>query len=464
MNRPSTSPVPQWPTITATVRSDGSGEVHLSPSIAEPITADSVDDARMLVLERVAAYALEKHGRAVRLKVRDPAGEWLLAVDPDGTVSELEADTSIAPEHPGAASADDPPPQITNDAPTPAPPVIRVVEADQSSPPALPLAAVREGAQPVDPAAAAWSRSVDRKALHSRPPGPSRTADQHRQRPSQRSRRTGGGGARPALRSPLSGDRHQPAGRGLTKGRPRQDDRGADRRRRAGQPAWQTSASRRSTSTRAAEPWRRSRPRTERRGSRCFSCIETANRFAPTRSCSRMSPRCTRASICWRCRPTRAWPCRSSLDHYEELFDEVLMPNYNLLGARHQPGYHLASDPAGSAARNPDDHRARAGLRLKRSGYPQPALPAWPTGGRRRRVAGDRGHQPGHQRPARRRAGRAPRRDPRERTPGRSSRSPGISISAPTSTAATTRWTASKRRTTRLPLKRLALHVAENFA
>ena len=171
MNRPSTSPVPQWPTITATVRSDGTGEVQLSPTIAAPITADSVDDARILVLERVAAYAQEKHGRAVRLKVRDPAGEWLLAVDPDGTVSELEADTSIAPEHPGAASADDPPPQITNDAPTPAPPLIRVVEADQSSPPALPLAAVREGAQPVDPAAAAWSRGVDRQALHAQPPG-----------------------------------------------------------------------------------------------------------------------------------------------------------------------------------------------------------------------------------------------------------------------------------------------------
>ena len=104
MTRPSPSPVPQWPTLTATVHSDGTGEVNLSPSIAEPITADTVEDARLRVLARVAAYALEKHGRAVRLQVRDPAGEWLLAVNPDGTVTALEPDLG-----PSAAARPHPP-------------------------------------------------------------------------------------------------------------------------------------------------------------------------------------------------------------------------------------------------------------------------------------------------------------------------------------------------------------------
>ncbi len=143
MTRPPSVPVPQWPTVTATLDPEGGGEINLSPSIAEPIAADTVDDARILVLERVAAYAQEKHGRAVRLKVRDPTGEWLLAVNPDGTVAALEPDpsTTVAEPEPDpntpagrllVSGADDSSPPPGNGTQTPAPPVIRVVPADRT--------------------------------------------------------------------------------------------------------------------------------------------------------------------------------------------------------------------------------------------------------------------------------------------------------------------------------------------
>ena len=83
-----------------TVRLDGSGEVHSQPSSTEQITADSLDEARMLVLARVAAYAEDNHRRAVRLRVREPDGEWLLGVNPDGTGFELDR------RHPASSDAD----------------------------------------------------------------------------------------------------------------------------------------------------------------------------------------------------------------------------------------------------------------------------------------------------------------------------------------------------------------------
>ena len=90
-----TSTVPQWPTITAHVESDGSGEVSLSPSTKQPIQEDTVEDARAIVLEHVAAFARENHRRAVRLRVRDPEGEWVLGVNPDGTGFPLDDDREV---------------------------------------------------------------------------------------------------------------------------------------------------------------------------------------------------------------------------------------------------------------------------------------------------------------------------------------------------------------------------------
>ena len=91
--------VPQWPTITANVESDGTGELNLGPSSKQRIAEQSVEDARAVVLQHVAAYANENHHRAVRLRVQDPEGEWVLGVNPDGTGFALEDD----PETDGAA-------------------------------------------------------------------------------------------------------------------------------------------------------------------------------------------------------------------------------------------------------------------------------------------------------------------------------------------------------------------------
>ena len=45
------------------------------------------------MLSKVAAYAEANHHRAVRLRVREPDGEWLFGVNPDGTGFELADDT-----------------------------------------------------------------------------------------------------------------------------------------------------------------------------------------------------------------------------------------------------------------------------------------------------------------------------------------------------------------------------------
>ena len=54
------------------------------------------------MLQHVAAFAKENHHRAVRLRVRDPEGEWVLGVNPDGTGFALDDD----PETDGAAAGD----------------------------------------------------------------------------------------------------------------------------------------------------------------------------------------------------------------------------------------------------------------------------------------------------------------------------------------------------------------------
>ena len=55
------------------------------------------------MLSKVAAYAEANHHRAVRLRVQEPDGEWLLGVNPDGTGFELADDTQPADDaHPQA--------------------------------------------------------------------------------------------------------------------------------------------------------------------------------------------------------------------------------------------------------------------------------------------------------------------------------------------------------------------------
>ena len=121
MTGPNPDAVPQWPTLTVTLRADGTGELHLSPSTTEQITAEGLEQARALVLSKVAAYAETNHHRAVRLRVREPDGEWLFGVNPDGTGFELADDTEPTGDvdHPDQPRDDLTPAQ----SPRPAPPI-----------------------------------------------------------------------------------------------------------------------------------------------------------------------------------------------------------------------------------------------------------------------------------------------------------------------------------------------------
>jgi MinD-like ATPase involved in chromosome partitioning or flagellar assembly len=164
--------VPRWPTITATVTDEGRGEVRLTPTSVETVDAAGVDEARDKVLALVGAHAAEHHGRAVRLQVIDPDGEWLLAVNPDGTGFVLDEDPHPdGTERPAAADAngDGRHIRVVAGEPDAAAPDS---EADESA-----SAPVTERPAPAAASAAAtghsdlMARKVDRVALHSRPPG-----------------------------------------------------------------------------------------------------------------------------------------------------------------------------------------------------------------------------------------------------------------------------------------------------
>lgn len=101
---PSTTAVPLWPKATAILGADGSVTLTVGPTSNEH-QAEDLDGARAYVLEHVAAYARTELARPIRLQTTDPDGEWLLAVHPDATVTELGSQP--APPEPG----DEPPAQ-----------------------------------------------------------------------------------------------------------------------------------------------------------------------------------------------------------------------------------------------------------------------------------------------------------------------------------------------------------------
>jgi MinD-like ATPase involved in chromosome partitioning or flagellar assembly len=182
---PNHDAVPQWPTLTVTLRADGTGELHLSPSTTEHIEAESLEQARRFVLSKVAAYAEDNHHRAVRLRVQEPDGEWLLGVNPDGTGFELTDDTQPAGErHPQAPDDLTPSQSPTADAPNPPLRRLTVTDADADAEPLAPAVRVTSPGlvslrSPTDPGDERWAsaeqtlgRDIDREALHARPPGP----------------------------------------------------------------------------------------------------------------------------------------------------------------------------------------------------------------------------------------------------------------------------------------------------
>jgi len=89
MTSPAAGPaIAHWPVTSAVLYDDGTGSLTIN-AITEPLDAPTVGAARDVVIERVAAHALNDLGRPVRLSTIDPEGEWDLAVHPDGYVQDL---------------------------------------------------------------------------------------------------------------------------------------------------------------------------------------------------------------------------------------------------------------------------------------------------------------------------------------------------------------------------------------
>jgi hypothetical protein len=79
-----TAPVPEWPRIEAVARPDGTGELMID-GIGYPVQAPTVEEARLMILARVADTAAELQ-RPVRVLASEPDGQWPLIVHPDGRV------------------------------------------------------------------------------------------------------------------------------------------------------------------------------------------------------------------------------------------------------------------------------------------------------------------------------------------------------------------------------------------
>lgn len=112
--------IPRWPTTTALLREDGSGMLTVN-DVTHSLAEATIDDARSVVLERVARFAREDLGRPVRLQTTDPDGQWELGVHPDGRVEEIDGCAHPARPVATAAQPEDQP-GATSPPATPAPP------------------------------------------------------------------------------------------------------------------------------------------------------------------------------------------------------------------------------------------------------------------------------------------------------------------------------------------------------
>lgn len=83
----STAPIPAYPVVYVDVAGDGSAHVNVAGRHEHFDPAPS-DVTRRAVTAYAAAVAAELH-RPVRTRITDLDGQWLVAVDPTGTVTDL---------------------------------------------------------------------------------------------------------------------------------------------------------------------------------------------------------------------------------------------------------------------------------------------------------------------------------------------------------------------------------------
>ncbi|BDI24233.1 FHA domain-containing protein [Herbiconiux sp. L3-i23] len=142
------APVPAYPVVYVDVAPDGSAHVNVAGR-HEHFDAATSDVTRRAVTAYATAVAAELH-RPLRMQITDPDGKWLVAVHPNGTVTDLAepAEKGRRPRRqavtvPATAAAPDRgvigPPPIT----TPAPAVYQ--------PPARPAEPIAPPPTPVDP-------------------------------------------------------------------------------------------------------------------------------------------------------------------------------------------------------------------------------------------------------------------------------------------------------------------------
>ena len=100
-----TTEIPRWPVIEAELAPGGQGDVsarvRLPDGDAPTLSAPELLQAREQVLDLVATYARDKVGHAVRLQVTDPDGRWLVGVHLDGTRVALDSHPTPADAQPG---------------------------------------------------------------------------------------------------------------------------------------------------------------------------------------------------------------------------------------------------------------------------------------------------------------------------------------------------------------------------
>lgn len=129
----STAPIPTYPIVYADVAGDGSAHVNVAGRHKNFGAA-----GRATTRQRVTAYAAAVAGelhRPVRMRISDPDGKWLVAVHPDGTVTDLaDAPKNFRPRRQDPTVSTPHAEPAVAPRPTAPPPVISPVSAPDQLP------------------------------------------------------------------------------------------------------------------------------------------------------------------------------------------------------------------------------------------------------------------------------------------------------------------------------------------
>jgi len=186
--------IPEFPTLRAELDGAGRGRLIL-PDGEQTITAEP-DECGPELIRRAAEYAAGTLKRPVRLHAVDPHAQRLFGVHPDGHADELAPPTPIGDVDPPAPAEPDPTPAAHDPAEDPAhnrpslhavssdsPPAAPAPLDDSPSPPPVPDSSNDESPADAPPTSAAGperhvatqqadARPLDRTAMYATPPGP----------------------------------------------------------------------------------------------------------------------------------------------------------------------------------------------------------------------------------------------------------------------------------------------------